>query len=303
MRLITVSATYGTGGSVVAPALAQRLGLPFLQRVTTTEGEVALDVAPCHERLVAEEAKTTPVHRLLASFTHSMPVGPTQSPLAARHQDDDLRCSAEAGIHGLVADGGGVILGPAAAGGPGTGRGVPVPPAGPPARPIIRGAPDAGISQEQARGRARTALRQAPELRRLRPAARQLPRRWRPGGGRRSRNAGRRRGRPRSAGSLHRGVGPAPASPSGTAPGGRWAGSGGRSRGAARPCRRWCPAESSDAPAAAHHASPRGRHPHPAARAGCRRGTERAAGAPAWPGTADAWPEESHTRRPPAGVR
>ena len=47
--------------------------------------------APCHERLVAEEAKTTPVHRLLASFTHSMPVGPTQSPLSARHQDDDLR--------------------------------------------------------------------------------------------------------------------------------------------------------------------------------------------------------------------
>ena len=103
--LITVSATYGTGGSVVAPALAQRLGLPFLQRVTTTEGEVAL-AAPCHERLVAEEAKSTPVHRLLASFTHSMPVGPTQSPLSARHQDEDLRCSAEAGIHGLLAEAG-----------------------------------------------------------------------------------------------------------------------------------------------------------------------------------------------------
>jgi hypothetical protein len=27
-----VSATYGAGGSVVAPALAPRLGLPFLQR-------------------------------------------------------------------------------------------------------------------------------------------------------------------------------------------------------------------------------------------------------------------------------
>ena len=114
VRLITVSAAYSAGGSVVAPALAQRLGLPFLQRVTTTEGQVA-EVAPCHERLVAEEAKITPVHRLLASFTHSMPVGPTQSPLSARHQDEDLRCSAEAGIHGLLADGGGVILGRAAA--------------------------------------------------------------------------------------------------------------------------------------------------------------------------------------------
>jgi cytidylate kinase len=149
LRLITVSATYGTGGSVVAPALAQRLGLPFLQRVTTTEGQVALTV-PCHERLVAEEAKTTPVHRLLASFTHSMPVGPTQSPLSARHQDEDLRCSAEAGINGLLADGGGVILGRAAAVVLGRDRGFHVRLDGPPDRRIIQGATVEGISQEQA---------------------------------------------------------------------------------------------------------------------------------------------------------
>jgi cytidylate kinase len=148
--LITVSATYGSGGSVVAPALAQRLGLPFLQRVTTTEGEVALAAAPCHERLVAEEAKTTPVHRLLASFTHSMPVGPTQSPLSVHHLDEDLRCSAEDGIHGLVADGGGVILGRAAAVVLGRDRGFHVRLDGPPARRIIQGATVEGISQEQA---------------------------------------------------------------------------------------------------------------------------------------------------------
>ena len=157
VRLITVSATYGTGGSVVAPALAQRLGLPFLQRVTTTEGEVALATAPCHERLVEEEAKTTPVHRLLASFTHSMPVGPTQSPLAARHQDDDLRCSAEAGIHSLVADGGGVILGRAAAVVLGRDRGFHVRLDGPPARRIIQGATVEGVSQEQASARMQAA--------------------------------------------------------------------------------------------------------------------------------------------------
>ena len=150
VRLITVSATYGAGGSVVAPALAQRLGLPFLQRVTTTQGQVALAVAPCHEQLVADEAKTTPVHRLLASLTHSMPVGPTQSPLSARHQDEDLRCSAEAGIHGLLADGGGVILGRAAAVVLGRDRGFHVRLDGPPARRIIQGATVEGISQEQA---------------------------------------------------------------------------------------------------------------------------------------------------------
>jgi len=151
-----VSATYGSGGSVVAPALAQRLGLPFLQRVTTTEGQVAL-VDPCHERLVAEEAKTTPVHRLLASFTHSMPVGPTQSPLSVHHLDEDLRCSAEDGIHGLVADGGGVILGRAAAVVLGRDRGFHVRLDGPPARRIIQGATVEGISHEQASARMQAA--------------------------------------------------------------------------------------------------------------------------------------------------
>jgi len=153
VHLITVSATYGSGGSVVAPALAQRLGLPFLQRVTTTEGEVALAAAPCHEQLVAEEAKTTPVHRLLASFTHSMPVGPTQSPLSVHHLDEDLRCSAEDGIHGLVADGGGVILGRAAAVVLGRDRGFHVRLDGPSDRRIIQGATVEGISHEQASAR------------------------------------------------------------------------------------------------------------------------------------------------------
>ena len=106
--------------------------------------------APCHERLAAEEAKTTPAHRLLASFTHSMPVGPTQSPLSTRHQDDDLRYSAEAGIHGLLADGGGVLLGRAAAVVLGKDRGFHVRLDGPPARRIIQGATIEGISHEQA---------------------------------------------------------------------------------------------------------------------------------------------------------
>jgi hypothetical protein len=74
VRLITVSASYGAGGSVVAPALAGRLGLPFLQRVTTSEGHLA-QPGPCDEQLTAEEVKATPVHRLLAHFTQAMPAG------------------------------------------------------------------------------------------------------------------------------------------------------------------------------------------------------------------------------------
>src|SRR5690348_82531 len=115
VRLITVSAAYGAGGSVVAPALADRFGLPFLQRVTTSEGRVA-EPGPCDEQLSEEEVKATPVHRLLAHFTQAMPAGPTQSPPSTHHQDEHLRTRGEAGIHRLLAAaGGGVILGRAAA--------------------------------------------------------------------------------------------------------------------------------------------------------------------------------------------
>ena len=156
-RLITVSASYGTGGSVVAPALAQRLGLPFLQRVTTSEGHPAAP-GPCDEQLTEEELKATPIHRLFASFTHAMPVGPTVSPPSAHHQDQRLRSHSETGILRLLAGGGGgVILGRAAAVVLGKDRGFHVRLDGPASRRVVQGAVVEGISEEQARARLRAA--------------------------------------------------------------------------------------------------------------------------------------------------
>ncbi len=155
VRLITVSASYGAGGSVVAPALAERLGLPFLQRVTTSEGHVA-EPGPCDEQLSAEEARTTPVHRLLAHFTQAMPAGPTQSPPSTHHQDEHLRGHGEAGIRNLLAAaGGGVILGRAAAVVLGKDRGLHVRLDGPAERRVVQGAVIEGISEEHARERLR----------------------------------------------------------------------------------------------------------------------------------------------------
>jgi len=156
VRLITVSASYGAGGSVVAPALAGRLGLPFLQRVTTSEGHLA-QPGPCDEQLTEEEVKATPVHRLLAHFTQAMPAGPTQSPPSTHHQDEHLRGHGEAGIHHLLAAGGGVILGRAAAVVLGKDRGFHVRLDGPAGRRAAQGAAVEGISQDQARQRLRTA--------------------------------------------------------------------------------------------------------------------------------------------------
>ena len=157
MRLITVSASYGAGGSVVAPALAGRLGLPFLQRVTTSEGPLA-QPDPCDEQLTEEEVKATPVHRLLAHFTQAMPAGPTQSPPSTHHQDEHLRGHGEAGIHHLLAAAdGGVILGRAAAVVLGKDRGFHVRLDGPADRRAAQGAAVEGISQDQARQRLRAA--------------------------------------------------------------------------------------------------------------------------------------------------
>jgi cytidylate kinase len=156
VRLITVSASYGAGGSVVAPALADRLGLPFLQRVTTSEGHVA-EPGPCDEQLTAEEVKATPVHRLLAHFTQAMPAGPTQSPPSTHHQDEHLRGRGEAGIQRFLAAGGGVILGRAAAVVLGKDRGYHVRLDGPADRRVVQGAVVEGISEDEARARLRAA--------------------------------------------------------------------------------------------------------------------------------------------------
>ena len=156
VRLITVSASYGAGGSVVAPALAGRLGLPFLQRVTTSEGQVA-EPGPCDEQLTAEEVKATPVHRLLAHFTQAMPAGPTQSPPSTHHQDEHLRGWGEAGIHRFLAAGGGVILGRAAAVVLGKDHGYHVRLDGPAERRVVQGATVEGISEDEARQRLRAA--------------------------------------------------------------------------------------------------------------------------------------------------
>jgi cytidylate kinase len=149
-RLVTVSASYGAGGSVVAPALAQRLGVPFLQRATTSTGGSS-GPEPCFERLGPEEAMLTPAHRLLASLTHTVPLGPTQSPVPAYHQDESLRQHCEEGIRRMAADGAGVILGRGAAVVLGKNRGFHVRLDGPPDLRVAQGASIEAVSEAEAR--------------------------------------------------------------------------------------------------------------------------------------------------------
>ena len=149
-RLVTVSASYGAGGAVVAPALAQSLGVPFLQRATTSSGGTS-EPEPCFERLGPEEARLTPAHRLLASLMHTVPLGPTQSPIPAYHQDESLRQHCEEGIRRLAADNAGVILGRGAAVVLGKGHGFHVRLDGPADLRVVQGASIEAIGPEEAR--------------------------------------------------------------------------------------------------------------------------------------------------------
>ena len=150
-RLVTVSASYGAGGAVVAPALAERLGVPFLPRATTSSGGTS-EPEPCFERLGPEEAKLTPAHRLLASLMHTVPLGPTQSPIPAYHQDESLRQHCEEGIRRLAAANAGVILGRGAAVVLGKSHGFHVRLDGPADLRVVQGASIEAIGPEEARG-------------------------------------------------------------------------------------------------------------------------------------------------------
>lgn len=158
IRLVTVSASYGAGGSVVAPALADRFGVPFLNRATTKSGGIE-GPEPCVERMAPGEAELTPVHRLLASFTQAMPVGPTQSPPSHHHHDQSIRRQCEQGIRSLADAGAGVILGRAAAVVLGKGRGFHVRLDGPAELRLVQGTAVEGIGLEEARRRMSTADR------------------------------------------------------------------------------------------------------------------------------------------------
>ena len=149
-RLVTISAAYGAGGSVVAPALAHRLAVPFLQRATTTDGGLAAS-AVSTEALGPDEERGGPVHWLLASLTQTMPTGTTLSPPTYEHQAAELRQGSEAGIRRLADEGGGVILGRGAAVVLGKERGLHVRLDGPTESRVLQGAEIEGISREEAR--------------------------------------------------------------------------------------------------------------------------------------------------------
>jgi cytidylate kinase len=67
MTLIAISATYGAGGSVVGPRVAERLGVPFVDRAIPTKVAETLDV-PLSHALEHDENVGSLLDRMLKHF-------------------------------------------------------------------------------------------------------------------------------------------------------------------------------------------------------------------------------------------
>ncbi len=113
-RLVTVSATYGAGGSIVAPQLADRLQLPFYDRLT--HGPETRSAEKIEERLTEEERSQTPPGRLVASLSHlSGALGIPVPGAGDLDPNSELRQKVAQSVWRVAESGGGVILGRGAA--------------------------------------------------------------------------------------------------------------------------------------------------------------------------------------------
>jgi cytidylate kinase len=116
MHVITISATYGAGGGLVGPAVAERLGIPFVDRAIPVV--VANDLGiPVDDVLCRDEQVRGWMARLLsatAPLSAEWIVDPDHLRTTMLSDGQVLRCT-EGAIRRAVDAGGGVILGRAAA--------------------------------------------------------------------------------------------------------------------------------------------------------------------------------------------
>ena len=114
--VVTISAPFGAGGSVIGPLVAGRLGIPFVDRAIPAA--VAKELAvPLDRALSHDQQLPSGIVRVLSKMANSMiPYG--TSPVGAvadTDAEDVFRAGTEKVIHEVADRTGGVILGRAAA--------------------------------------------------------------------------------------------------------------------------------------------------------------------------------------------
>jgi cytidylate kinase len=115
MSLVTLSASYGAGGSKIGPELAAALGVPFVDRAIPVAVAERLAV-PLDDALARDESQGGKLDRLLRDFAPAVQVyagGGAMIPTA--FEEHGYREATEQVIREHAARGEGVILGRAAA--------------------------------------------------------------------------------------------------------------------------------------------------------------------------------------------
>jgi hypothetical protein len=114
MTVVTLSASYGAGGSQIGPRLAERLGVAFLDRVIPTTVAERLAV-PLDDALAHDDAVRSVLERVLMRFAPAAQAfSGTATPPELVDERSFLKATEEV-IREHAAAGSGVILGRAAA--------------------------------------------------------------------------------------------------------------------------------------------------------------------------------------------
>jgi cytidylate kinase len=118
MRVVTISAAYGAGGSVVGPAVAERLGVPFLDRAIPEA--VAAEIGCTLDAALAHDGRTEPgIGRLFAATARvpNIALGGLETYLPPQDMvaEEEFVRRTEEVIHDVADRTGAVILGRAAA--------------------------------------------------------------------------------------------------------------------------------------------------------------------------------------------
>src|SRR5687768_3099374 len=114
MTVVTLSAPYGAGGSQIGPAVAQRLGLPFVDRAIPTAVAERLAV-PLADAVERDESVGSWLSRALLTFGQVGPALAGATPVPEIVMTEDTFCDATEQILRQHASEGAVILGRAGA--------------------------------------------------------------------------------------------------------------------------------------------------------------------------------------------
>jgi cytidylate kinase len=112
-RVVTISATYGAGGSVVAPRLAERLGIAFFDRLIKDVDSVSAGTIV--ERLTDAEREQAPPAGILSSLANLTSVLGLPVPGADAEPRGQLKRQVETSVNVVASSSDCVILGRAAA--------------------------------------------------------------------------------------------------------------------------------------------------------------------------------------------